>query len=84
MVLYKKERIRENRLLSKAEVRQISLILGREYESIRWIRHTLFGVAGATCVMRTKNLNYTEAFAGSGEFAVVRRESRFEYRPPNS
>ncbi|QAU49095.1 ATP-dependent nuclease [Bradyrhizobium guangzhouense] len=66
------ERIQENRSLSPAEVAAVSKILGRTYTEIRWLRHTFFNVAGATCVLKTSALNYTEAFAGSGEFAVVR------------
>jgi predicted ATPase len=68
------ERIREktNRELGPAEVAVISRILGRKYASIHWIRHFFFGVDGYTCVLHTDALNYSEAFAGSGEFAVVR------------
>jgi hypothetical protein len=69
-----KERIidGENRLLTKEERDAASFILGRSYSEIRWIRHLFFNVAGATCVLKTQGLAYTEAFAGSGEFAVVR------------
>lgn len=66
------ERVQENRSLSPDEVAAVSKILGRKYSEIRWLRHTFFNVAGATCVLKTSSLNYTEAFAGSGEFAVVR------------
>ncbi|MGM4998253.1 ATP-dependent nuclease [Tardiphaga sp. 538_B7_N1_4] len=68
------ERIREkiNRQLNKDEVEAISKILGRRYTSIQWIRHFFFNVDGYTCVLHTDALNYSEAFAGSGEFAVVR------------
>lgn len=68
------ERIREkvNGELSPGEVEIISQILGRKYTSIHWIRHFFFSVDGYTCVLHTDALNYSEAFAGSGEFAVVR------------
>lgn len=68
------ERIREktNGALSKAQVATVSHILGRKYSSIHWIRHFFFSVDGFTCVLHTDTLNYSEAFAGSGEFAVVR------------
>jgi predicted ATPase len=62
----------ENRLLNADELKAASTILGRNYSEIRWIRHSLFNVNGATCVLRTSDMSYTEAFAGSGEFAVVR------------
>jgi hypothetical protein len=68
------DRIREktNDELGAAELTAISRILGRRYTSIHWIRHFFFGVDGFTCVLHTDALNYSEAFAGSGEFAVVR------------
>jgi hypothetical protein len=71
---YYKERIidSENRLLTPEELEATSFILGRDYSQIRWIRHRFFNVSGATCVLKTSGLSYTEAFAGSGEFAVVR------------
>jgi predicted ATPase len=73
-VSYYSERIThgENRLLNEEERKAASRILGRDYSEIRWIRHTFFNVNGATCVLKTSDMSYTEAFAGSGEFAVVR------------
>ncbi|MBQ8104536.1 MAG: ATP-binding protein, partial [Afipia sp.] len=61
-----------NRLLNDEERTAASTILGRDYSEIRWIRHTFFNVSGATCVLKSSDMSYTEAFAGSGEFAVVR------------
>lgn len=73
-VSYYSERISGgvNRLLNDEERKAVSAILGREYVEIRWIRHTFFNVSGATAVLKTSGMQYTEAFAGSGEFAVVR------------
>jgi hypothetical protein len=68
---------RRNRILSPAvdldhvQVSAVSQILQREYVEIRVVRHSFFGVDGHTVVLRTANLRYSEAFAGSGEFAVV-------------
>jgi predicted ATPase len=62
----------ENRLLNEEELKAACAILGRDYSEIRWVRHKFFNVNGATCVLRTSDMSYTEAFAGSGEFAVVR------------
>lgn len=71
---YHVERIvaKENRLLSPDELFEISTILGRKYSEISWIRHTFFNSDAYTAIMKVANLNYSEAFAGSGEFAVVR------------
>lgn len=62
----------DNRILDANEVNKISAILGRKYEEIKLIRHTFFNCDAYTCLMRVAGLKYTEAFAGSGEFAVVR------------
>ena len=71
-VLWSKERILcAAELLSKEEVAEISKILDRDYEEIRVVRHDLFDCIGWTAMLKTKNLEYSEAFAGSGEFAVV-------------
>ena len=71
----KSERIinEENRLLSKEETAKISNILGKEYTEITLIRHSFYNIDGYTCLMKTAtDLQYSEAFAGSGEFAVVK------------
>ncbi|HCX7616569.1 TPA: ATP-binding protein, partial [Escherichia coli] len=52
-------------------VEAISKILGRKYTSIRLIEHSLFTNDKApTIILQSENLKYSEAFAGSGEFAV--------------
>lgn len=49
----------------------VSHILGKSFKAIKMIEHDLFGPKGWTVVMQSENLKYSEAFAGSGEFAVV-------------
>jgi len=61
-----------NRALTTPELTAVCEILGREYTEIRIIRHTFFNCDAYTCRMAIAGLRYTEAFAGSGEFAVVR------------
>jgi predicted ATPase len=62
----------ENRLLTAAELRMVSFVLGRDYVEARWIRHRLFqGDGGLSVVFMTKHGRYSEAFAGSGEVAVT-------------
>jgi ABC-type transport system involved in cytochrome c biogenesis ATPase subunit len=61
-----------NRTLLPDELAAVSAILGREYSEIKIIRHSLFNCDAFSCFMTTVGLKYTEAFAGSGEFAVVR------------
>ena len=57
--------------LDDAVVHEISEILGRTYAEIRLINHSFFGQDGFTARIVQSNLKYTEAFAGSGEFAVI-------------
>jgi len=61
----------ENLLLSADQVEKVSEILGREYTEIALIRHSYYSQDGYTARMKAANLQYTEAFAGSGEFSVV-------------
>ncbi|MFZ6643214.1 ATP-dependent nuclease [Undibacterium sp. TC4M20W] len=70
---YYNERIvnRENRTLAVPEVKAVSKILGREYSEIKLVRHSFFDGDGYTAQLKTKSRQYTEAFAGSGEFSVI-------------
>lgn len=74
MVWHKRERVLDNgvRWLDKKEVEHVSEVLGRKYERIGLIRHYFFNVDAYTCRMVRPGMVYTEAFAGSGEFSVVR------------
>lgn len=63
----------ENRTLDADELAWVSYILGREYQSARYVLHRLYGkIEAPTVVFQRPNLTYSEAFAGSGELAVVR------------
>lgn len=57
--------------LSDNGVAAVSRILGRVYSSIRMIRHDYFGRPGWTIELRNEDRIYSEAYAGSGEFAIV-------------
>lgn len=71
-LFYGVERIKgENRELTADELAAVSRILGRSYETIKVIKHTYFGGEARTAMMKTASLNYSEAFAGSGEFAAI-------------
>ena len=63
----------ENRDLTAEELEWVSYILGREYISARYVLHRLYShIEAPTVVFKRPNLTYSEAFAGSGELAVVR------------
>lgn len=71
--LGRRERLFENRDLTKEELDQVSKILGRPYDSARLIKHSLYpGNRGQDLsVIFRRGLEYSEAFAGSGEIAAV-------------
>lgn len=73
-MFFGKQRVvsKENRILNKEETQFISEILGREYTEIQLIHHDFFNTDGHTARIKLKNLKYTEAFAGSGEFAAIK------------
>ncbi|WP_284236021.1 ATP-binding protein [Mycobacterium antarcticum] len=58
--------------VGEEELVAIQAILGRKYESIRVIHHRYFGRQGGwTVLMKAAGIQYSEAFAGSGEYAAV-------------
>lgn len=81
--LYKNqdEHIFYNEELPSEQVEVISKILGRNYKKIRLIKHKLFRNTGNTAIMHSDNLKYSEAFAGSGEFAVVQLVNKIMTAP---
>jgi hypothetical protein len=71
LLLWNSEAIVKNVVLKKEHVDKVSYILGRKYKCIKFLEHRLWGTRGGTAMLSTDKLNYTEAYAGSGEFAVV-------------
>ncbi|MCC1498269.1 ATP-binding protein [Alcanivorax sp. 1008] len=73
LTLYGYEKIIENRDLSNKEIDAISTILGREYQAARLVRHRLYpgGRGEDISVLFNRGFEYSEAFAGSGEVAIV-------------
>lgn len=65
------EQIHTNVQLQESVVNFISQILGRKYTDIRIIGHRFFRTEGHTVILKSADLVYSEAFAGSGEYAVV-------------
>ncbi len=81
-----RERIFENRMVSKEELSHISQILGRNYLSARIIKHSLYPtqLSQDMSVIFERDLQYSEAFAGSGEISVVSIVSQVLEAPPYS
>jgi len=73
-----------NRSLTVEELKYVCMILDRSYTEIKLILHSLFNCDAYSCLMSTPGRKYSEAFAGSGEFAVVRIVTSILSAPNNS
>ncbi|WHU46820.1 AAA family ATPase [Gordonia sp. L191] len=83
--LYNADRILEQaEELSANELRWVGKILGRSYSSIRLVKHDFFGVEGWTATMSVTGRTYSEAYAGSGEFAAIMLVRAIMRSPKNS
>lgn len=60
------------RELTDVELKHISFILGRKYKSGKLLEHKLYRNEGYSVYFQSDFANYSEAFAGSGEVAIVR------------
>jgi len=67
-----KPKITANYNLDQHELNYISNILELPYSNVRIVEHTLFNCPGITCKITKNDIEYSEAFAGSGEFAVIK------------
>lgn len=67
----------KNHILEPAEVLNtdelacVGRILGRRYTAVCLVKHKYFGVEGYTAALETEHREYSEAYAGSGEFAAI-------------
>jgi predicted ATPase len=68
---YRPNRNKAKITLTKPETKIVSDILRKEFETIEIIEHNLFKDWGISIRLKQKNINYSEAFAGSGETAIV-------------
>lgn len=64
--------------LSEEEVKWVSYILGRKYKKITVLYHSFFGLPESTVKIEVENgdnatnsTKYSDAYAGSGEYAVI-------------
>ncbi|MFT5298858.1 MAG: putative ATPase [Colwellia sp.] len=71
-------------LLSDDALTIISVILSKKYTECRMIEHKCFGMLGYSIQFKSGVTSYTEAFAGSGEMAVVRVVHTVLNAEPNS
>lgn len=78
------DRTDQPRLLSKEQVGEVSRILGKNFSEIKLIRHRCYGVEGYSAQMTLDGHRYSEAHAGSGEFAVIRLVDEISSAPDAS
>ncbi|MFJ2350543.1 ATP-dependent nuclease [Glutamicibacter sp. NPDC087673] len=84
-IYYKLERVVERPVtFSAEEVAAIEKILQKKYSQIDSLKHSLYGMEGHTIRLHSPNQDYTEAFAGSGEYAVVMLVREIISAPKNS
>ncbi|MFD2792916.1 ATP-dependent endonuclease [Promicromonospora vindobonensis] len=78
--------IEQVRDLAQPEVETVAKILGKPIESIAMIEHRFFGPTGYTMRLRLEATGaaYSEAHAGSGEYAVVRLVDAIRRAPQRS
>lgn len=78
--------IQKVRNLDQAEVDAIATILGKPIEKIAMVEHTFFGPTGYTVRLHLAGTGatYSEAHAGSGEYAVVRLVDAIRRAPARS
>lgn len=69
---YNRERVFQNLTVEKSDIKTVGEILGKKYHSARLVEHDLYGdQRSKTAMFETQDVTYSEAFAGSGEMAVL-------------
>ena len=68
---YNKEMNKVAITISQDEIEAVSFILGKEYSDIEILEHRFFKEWGFSVRFKNNDLQYSEAFAGSGETAVI-------------
>lgn len=78
--------IKDVRHLANSEVAEVREILGKPIASISMVEHRFFGPTGYTVRLQleTTGASYSEAHAGSGEYAVVRLVDAIRSAPERS
>ena len=71
-------------ILTQIEIEEICRILDKPYTECKIIQHNFYGVDGSTIYFKTSHLEYSEAFAGRGEYAVVQLVNKVMNAPKQS
>ncbi|AWM32110.1 ATP-dependent nuclease [Hymenobacter nivis] len=70
--------------LTAAEIATVAKILGKTYDACVLLVHNFYGSGGLTAYFKTNALSYSEAYAGRGEYAVVKLVHEVSKVPNNS
>lgn len=70
--------------MSALELESVAAVTGRVYSRIRIVGHDYFGFVGSTVQLHTTDMKYSEAAAGSGEFASIMLIRELYKAPKNS
>lgn len=79
-----RRQIAKNIKLNPTELNAVCSILGKNYSECHILFHDFYGSDGVTIYFVTNNLKYSEAYAGRGEFAVVKLVHEVLNAPNNS
>ena len=81
---FAKRSVTKNVTLNPNELNAVCSILGKNYRECHLLFHNFYSVDGVTIYFITNNLKYSEAYAGRGEFAVVKLVYEVLNAPNNS
>jgi predicted ATPase len=80
-----KRKIHAPKILSESELLAVNNILGKNYVECKLVSHNLYSdMEGLTIYFKTSQIAYSEAFAGRGEFAVVKLVHEIMSKPDYS
>ncbi len=81
---YNHDQNHKRHTLTASELQAISGILGKEYSAGTIVHHKFFKEWGYSILFSTQDLQYSEAFAGSGELSAAMLVYEVLNAPPNS
>lgn len=81
---FSKRKVNKQIKLNANELAAVCFILGKNYSECNLLFHNFYDVDGVTIYFVTNNLRYSEAYAGRGEFAVVKLVYEIMNAPNNS
>lgn len=69
---YRKRRVFDSVKLDNDQLKIVCDILGKDYTECHILTHNFYGETGTTIYFTTDKIKYSEAYAGRGEYAIVK------------